>query len=120
MASRQRLTPQQIKDKDLYQQRRRKFTAKRNHAIDGNRKWTLKFSDIYWPTHCPILGIELDYFNPILADNSPSFDRINNNKGYTKENVLIISVKANRVKSNISKDELIKIVNWLTEQGSNG
>ena len=57
------------------------------------RKWGLfkyfkKFSilsDIIFPTHCPILGIELIKGGTgVQTFNSPSIDRIDPNKGYIK------------------------------------
>lgn len=53
--------------------------------------FNLDFEDIQIPTHCPILGIPL--FRNIGGNkptgNSPSLDRIDPTKGYTKGNVQI-------------------------------
>jgi hypothetical protein len=83
--------------------------------------------DISWqylvsimPDVCPVLGLELDFEhsggirgrNP----NSPSLDRFDNNKGYTKENIRIISWRANSLKSDGSFDEFVKIVKYLGEK----
>jgi hypothetical protein len=40
------------------------------------------------------------------SNNSPSIDRFDNSKGYVKGNVWIISDRANRLKSNLSKEDL--------------
>lgn len=82
-----------------------KFNAEKR-GIEFN----LQSGDLVWVTHCPILGIELDYSvsggkNP---DASPSIDRIDTSKGYTKDNVWVISNKANRMKNDGSREELIK------------
>ena len=43
------------------------------------------FEKIYWPTHCPILGVEIDYsLHRGRKANGPSFDRIDNLKGYIR------------------------------------
>lgn len=77
-------------------------------------------SDITIPTHCPILGIELVIGGKgRLRENSPSIDRIDNNKGYTKNNVQVISYRANRLKSNATAQELLTIGNYLVNLGSN-
>lgn len=68
-------------------------------------------------THCPALGIE--YIFDATHSNkqfSPSIDRIDNNKGYTKDNVHVISCRANTLKSDATIDEIEKIVNYLRSQ----
>lgn len=91
-----------------------RFQRKRqNNRTQSKYEWNLEFVDIDWPTHCPALGIELDYFAEIRADNSPSFDRIDNSKGYLKGNVQIISWRANRIKNDGTKEEHLKIADWM-------
>lgn len=62
---------------------------------------------------CPVFGFTMEFGGH--KNNSPSLDRINPNKGYTKDNVLWISYLANRMKSNLSLDELIMIKNWAKD-----
>jgi hypothetical protein len=62
------------------------------------------------PTHCPVLGILLDQGD---RDNVSSVDRMIPEKGYTKENCSIISLKANRLKSNATIEELEKIIAFM-------
>lgn len=69
----------------------------------------LKISDIWdlsIPLTCPILGIPLEFHRGKPRDNSVSVDRIDNTKGYTKDNITIISYKANVLKRNASNEEL--------------
>jgi hypothetical protein len=66
--------------------------------------------DIVFTKKCPLLGIDISYNNKKIADNSPSLDRIDNNKGYVKGNVWIVSLKANRIKNNATKEELEKVI----------
>jgi hypothetical protein len=58
---------------------------------------------------CPVLGIELAFGNEDGRNNSPSIDRIIPALGYIKGNVIIVSLKANRIKSNASPEEIIKV-----------
>lgn len=58
------------------------------------------------PDFCPILGIEIKKDNRVVADNSPSLDRIDPKKGYIKGNIRIISNRANRIKSDANYKEL--------------
>jgi hypothetical protein len=95
---------------------KRKFTVKKN--LTSKDKWNIEFGDIKWNTHCPILGLELDYFAENRQENSPSFDRINPNIWYVTGNVQIISWRANRIKNNATADELIQIGNYLKSLGN--
>lgn len=97
----------------LYQSQRAKFRAKKVNAMRVGYSWDVVFGDIVWPTHCPILGIEIDYFAPYRVENSPSFDRINNDLGYIKGNIQILSWRANRIKNDGTAEEHRKIAQYL-------
>lgn len=58
---------------------------------------------------CPVLGIELAFGNDNGRNNSPSIDRIIPALGYTKGNIIIVSLKANRIKQNATPEEIIKV-----------
>lgn len=65
------------------------------------------------PDECPLLGILIDKQSKKLKDNSPTIDRIDNSKGYVKDNIIIVSFKANRIKSNAALNELKTLVKNL-------
>jgi hypothetical protein len=68
---------------------------------------TINYTDINVPSHCPLLGIPLFRSEGKGAcDNSPSLDRIDSSKGYTPDNIWVISNKANSIKSNATLEEL--------------
>lgn len=69
----------------------------------------LELSDIVIPATCPVYGMPMQYNT---GWNSPSIDRIENNKGYTKDNIIIVSVKANSHKSTATLDELKQLVSF--------
>lgn len=78
--------------------------------------FNIELVDVPIPTHCPVLGI------PILVSsqrgncpNSPSIDRIIPHLGYVKGNVLVVSVHANRIKTNASPDEILKVANFYDQ-----
>ena len=98
---------------DLYKVQRRKFTTKRCQSKHTGYEWTIQFGQIYWPAHCPILGLELNYFAESRMENSVSFDRTNNKKGYIPGNVKIISWRANRIKNDGTSEEHYKIAEYL-------
>lgn len=70
---------------------------------------TLTIDDIIIPDVCPILGIKLEVGDRKAHYNAPSIDRIDNSKGYTKDNIMIVSCRANMLKKDATIDELIKI-----------
>lgn len=86
----------------------------RKHNVDFN----LDAEDIKIPAKCPVLNIPL-YRDAIKGgkkgpkQNSPSVDRIDNNKGYIKGNIQIISNRANTMKGNASPEELLQFAYWV-------
>jgi hypothetical protein len=76
-------------------------------------------SDIVIPEYCPLLGIKIETrkAGKGAQDCSPSLDRIDNTKGYEKENVWVISWLANRMKNTASNEQLltfaINVQRWL-------
>lgn len=79
-------------------------------------KCVLVVTDIYWPTHCPVFGFKLRYGGGHKGkDLAASIDRIDSLKGYSPDNVQIISFKANRIKSDASEAELKMFANWILD-----
>jgi len=70
---------------------------------------TLVLEDIIIPDVCPVLGIKLVLGSRREHGNAPSIDRIDNTKGYTKDNIMIISCRANLLKRDATLEELTKI-----------
>ena len=97
----------------IYQTMRDKFRKKKANALREGKEFTVDFGELTFPTHCPILGIELDYFNETKGENTVSFDRIDSRKGYISGNVVVISWRANRIKNNGTADEHQKIAEFL-------
>ena len=100
-------------DTELYKAQRRKFTYKKHQAKYTGYTWTASFGDIDWPTHCPILGLELNWFAENCQENSPSFDRVDSSKGYEPGNVVIVSWRANRIKNNGTAEEHRAIADYI-------
>ena len=88
--------------------RRRKANLLRyakQRANEKNLPYNIDEEDIYIPSHCPLLGIPLG----TTFDGTPTLDRIIPRYGYTKGNVLVISARANRIKSNASIHEILTV-----------
>lgn len=86
-----------------------------------DNQWNINISWKYllevMPDKCPVFNTPLDFEhaggiqgrNP----NSPSLDRFDNSKGYTKDNVRIVSWRANSLKSNGTAEEFKQIIKYL-------
>lgn len=65
-----------------------------------------ELNNFSFPLTCPIFNIPLKYSSNKIEDSTYSVDRIDSTKGYEIDNIIIISYKANRIKSNATKTEL--------------
>ena len=94
------------------------YRAKQN-ARAKNLEFNLTYEDIEIPTHCPVLGIELfttpgrGKKNPWSYPNTPSIDRIDNSRGYVKDNIHIISMRANHLKNDATLEESKAIAAYM-------
>lgn len=86
----------------------------KNSAKRRGLDFNLDIEDVVVPSHCPILGIPLVVANKGSRNNSPSIDRIDNSKGYVKGNIKIISTKANTMKSDLTKETLLKLLDYVS------
>lgn len=94
------------------------LSAAKQRAKERGTEFKIKLIDFYpYPKKCPVYDFDLDYVNGTQFDRwkSPSIDRLDNTKGYTKENTNIISWKANYVKSDSTIEDLEKVVSYLTK-----
>ena len=85
--------------------------ARRRARIKG-LECSITESDISIPEKCPALGIPLFKSRKGMSPNSPSLDRIDNSKGYTPDNVVVVSTKANFIKRDSTIEELILVAEF--------
>jgi hypothetical protein len=83
------------------------FKVTKKRAKKFNIPFNITIDDIVIPEFCPIFKIPIFRNDLHQSNNSPSLDKIIPELGYIKGNVWIISMRANRIKSDLSKDELI-------------
>ncbi len=88
------------------------LTKARQRAKSKNIQCNINKEDIIVPKFCPILGMELKISDGKMSKNSPTLDRIDNQKGYIKGNIQVISCRANTIKNDSSFEEIEKIFNW--------
>lgn len=77
-----------------------------------NMEFDLEVSDIVIPDICPYFKTPFVMGDKQLA---ASLDRIDSSRGYTKDNVRVISYKANRMKNNATEQELISFAKGVLE-----
>lgn len=93
---------------------KRLLNSARARAKRFNLDFNIDSSDIAIPDRCPMLGTEIyQGEGEGRTGNAPSLDRINNNLGYVKGNVHVISDRANRFKSNMTLNEAELLVKFL-------
>lgn len=86
-------------------------------AVKKNLEFTLKDDDITLPPICPIMLVPFDRNSRRYGY---SLDRIDPTKGYTKDNVWVISQIANAMKWDSTAEERIKFAEWvLSLEGGN-
>lgn len=84
----------------------------RARARQRGLEFDITLDDFNIPERCPVLGILLvhgsDGFNPA----SPTLDRIDNSRGYTKDNILVVSWRANSIKGDATPEELTMVADF--------
>jgi hypothetical protein len=83
------------------------FITAQARARKKGLEFSLVVEDIVFPDLCPYLGVKMEVSEKRQGRSSPSLDRIDSTKGYTKENIRVISWLANTMKNNASRNELI-------------
>lgn len=63
-------------------------------------------------THCPVLGIQLEWENKISTMASPSLDRIIPEWGYVPGNIQVLSYLANSMKRDANLETIRRFANW--------
>ncbi len=98
------------------------LSGAKSRAKFAGIEFSITENDITLPDKCPILGIELKSgfgmgFGRLLheKDSRFSIDRIDNQRGYTSDNVIIVSYRANRLKSDASLEEIKKIASFYEQ-----
>ena len=107
------------KNKEKQHETQRKYRERhpgrclwRNARLRAKKRgleFTISPSDINIPACCPVFGVEFVKGGMQGA----SLDRIDNTKGYTPENIQVISRRANTMKGDSSLSEMKRFANWV-------
>ena len=91
-------------------------SAKRR-AKKANIPFSITEAELFVPKICPVLGIPIFVSESgNMGPNSPTIDKIIPEKGYIKNNVVIISAKANTIKSNATIEEIEMVYKYYKEK----
>jgi hypothetical protein len=94
--------------------RKSMLKAAKERAKKAGVPFSLTESDILIPTYCPVFGHKLERALGSKGPGpfSPSLDRIVPQRGYVPGNVVVISNRANRAKSDLATEELVALAEW--------
>lgn len=105
--------------KNSYQLDQKDFKVLWSNLKASAKKRNIEFNlspsdldEIGIPLTCPILGIPLKFHKGKQQDDSISFDRIDSEKGYSIDNIVVVSYRVNKLKSDASYTEMEKIFNF--------
>jgi hypothetical protein len=117
--ARQYLTNTRVRLSTPHGRLRSIINATRRRAKRKGLPFNLSVDTVYIPTHCPVLGIEIDYGHkgsgPTNA--SPSIDRLVPELGYVIDNVVIMSFRANTIKNMGTIAEHKAVVKFMQSRG---
>lgn len=85
----------------------------RNGAEKRGLEFSITLEDVFIPNVCPVFGTEFSFTGS--RDNRPSIDRIRNDVGYVQGNIVVVSMRANRTKSDLSLDELRMLLKFYEQ-----
>jgi hypothetical protein len=99
---------------------RRLFELARDRAARKLLPFAITPEDIraVWPgdNRCPVLGTPLRAATLFADDDSPTLDRVDPDRGYVPGNLVVMSLRANRAKGNMSVHEIEKLFRWMQTQ----
>jgi|TARA_B110000259_G_scaffold75783_1_gene88976 hypothetical protein len=83
----------------------------KERAKKKNMDFNLVKKDIHFPEVCPVFNIKLEHGRKDWK-NSPTIDRIDNNKGYVLDNCIVVSCIANTIKNSATPKQILKVGNF--------
>ncbi len=80
--------------------------AARGRAKKNHLPFNITLEDIIIPERCPLLDIPLVFGKDECVAGSPTLDRKRPERGYVRDNVWVVSRRANTIKQDASVEEL--------------
>ena len=92
------------------------YRRRRDGELPEN-EFTITEDDLDWPTHCPVLRMELHYPGHFHHDPAGvSLERIIVTKGYVPGNVRVISLRANLLRKDATAAELVALADYYLHE----
>lgn len=91
------------------------WTAARDRHIRRGIPFNITLADIHIPEFCPVLGLRLEPGVGQFQAASPSLDRIDPHGGYTPDNIVVMSFRANELKRDATLHELQAVLKYMQE-----
>lgn len=90
----------------------------RSRAKRKGIEFRIGVADITVPDRCPVFGTVLVVGDGGVSKNSPTIDRIDNSKGYVPGNVVVVSFRANTIKSDATVSDLRRVADFYEGLGA--
>jgi len=94
--------------------RKEMVRAAKRRAKAKSLPFDLKYTDISIPDFCPVLNVPISV-GTTNSPNSPTLDKIIPKHGYVKGNVMVISRRANTIKTDATPKELMKVAKFYEQ-----
>ncbi len=91
------------------------WRSAKQRAAKMRLAFTILPDDIKIPQHCPVLGTAFTRGKYCGGTFSPTLDRIKGERGYIKDNIRVISWRANRLKSDGTIQEFEAILQYMKD-----
>ena len=93
------------------------FNRARRRAREEGLPFTITRADLVVADFCPVLGIKMEWSQTHgPKDGSPSLDKMVPALGYVPGNVVVISHRANRIKTDANLAELRRVVAFYADK----
>jgi len=117
LASSRSYQRRRLAEDPMYAHKLEMWRNARSRAVRKGLTFTITVDDISIPQRCPILDLPLtrNQGRRGPTEESPTLDRIDPKHGYVPGNVIVISMRANTIKSFGTPEEHFKIYRFLSQ-----
>lgn len=107
---------QSVRNAVDYREKWFKYVVRLKRSFCKKNKIDFNLTEDYlkeiWTDTCPVFGVPFVRFDKTHSF-SPTLDRLDPSKGYVQGNVAFISSRANRIKYDATKEELLQVVKFI-------